>query len=151
MLASPFLQQGLRAIAVLQCDCREPCAIPLYACAIAAGFPSPADDHLDAQLDLNQLLIQHPSATFFLRVEGDSMVGAGIHSGDLLVVDRALEPADGRVVVAALDGELTVKRLRFLRGRPHLVPENPNYDPLPVGEDSDCHIWGVVTNVVHTL
>jgi len=125
--------------------------VPLYSCAIAAGFPSPADDHLDASLDLNAHLIPHPSATFFLRVAGDSMVGAGIHSGDLLVVDRSLEPVDGRVVVAALDGELTVKRLRFLGDRPHLVAENPDYAPLPVGEANDCHIWGVVTNVVKSL
>jgi len=126
-------------------------AIPLYSSAIAAGFPSPADDHLDMHLDLNEYLVQHPSATFYVRVDGDSMIEAGIHSGDLLVVDRALEATDRKIVVVAFDGELTVKRLCFLEGRPYLMPENPNYSPLPVGEENNCHIWGVVTNVIHPV
>jgi DNA polymerase V len=90
--------------------------LPLYSCPVSAGFPSPADDYLEGQLDLNQHLIKHPVATFFVRVAGDSMVGAGIHSGDLLIVDRSLEPSDGRVVIAIVNGELLVKRLRMIRG-----------------------------------
>lgn len=125
--------------------------VPLYTSAIAAGFPSPADDHVETRLDLNQHLIHHPSATFFVRVDGDSMVDAGIHSGDLLIVDRALEATDGRIVIAAYDGELTVKRLRFLKDRPYLMPENSSYSPLPVSEENDCYVWGVVTNVIHPL
>ncbi|MGA0032216.1 MAG: LexA family protein, partial [Burkholderiales bacterium] len=92
----------------------------------------------------------HPEATFFMRVKGDSMTGAGIHDGDLLVVDRSLEPASGRVVVAALDGELTVKRLQRRQGRITLKSENPAYPAITVGEDRDLQIWGVVAYVVHT-
>lgn len=86
-----------------------------------------------------------------MKVAGDSMIEAGIHSGDLLVVDRILEATDQKIVVAAYDGELTVKRLRYLDRQPYLMPENPSYSPLPVREETDCHIWGVVTNVIHPV
>jgi DNA polymerase V len=122
---------------------------PLCAGRVAAGFPSPATDHLDRRLDLNEHLLLHPQATFFMRVKGDSMVGAGIHDGDLLIVDRSLEATSGRVVVAALDGELTVKRLRRRRGRIVLQPENPAYTEIVVGEDRALDIWGVVSYVIH--
>ncbi len=116
---------------------------------IAAGFPSPATDHLDRRLDLNEHLLLHPQATFFMRVKGDSMIGAGIHDGDLLIVDRSLEATSGRVVVAALNGELTVKRLRR-RGK-HIVlqPENPAYSEITIGEDRTLDICGVVAYVIH--
>ena len=123
----------------------------LYASRVPAGFPSPADDYIDQRLDLNDHLIEHPAASFFVRVSGDSMIGAGIHDGDLLIVDRALKPINGRVVIAALGGELTVKRLVFRNERPWLVPENPAYSPLEVREGLDCVIWGVVTRVIHAL
>lgn len=129
----------------------HPCTLALYASRVPAGFPSPADDHIDQRLDLNTHLIEHPAASFFVRVSGDSMIGAGIHDGDLLIVDRALKPLDGRVVIAALDGELTVKRLVFRNKRPWLVPENPDYAPMEVREGLDCIIWGVVTRVIHAL
>lgn len=126
-------------------------ALPLFGHKIAAGFPSPADDYIEDRIDLNQYLIRHQEATFFLRVKGDSMIGAGIHDGDLLVVDRALEPVDGKIVIAVLDGELTVKRLER-RGRIiRLLPENPAYAPIEVGHEQDLVIWGVVTNVIHGL
>lgn len=125
--------------------------IPFFACLVPAGFPSPADDYLDKTLDLNELLIQHPAATFFLRVQGDSMVGAGIYDGDILVVDRALTPRDGKIVVAALNGELTVKRLRLLDTGIELHAENSHYHPLQVSEEMDLVIWGVVTSVVHSV
>ncbi len=125
--------------------------LPLYSSRVSAGFPSPAEDHMEGLLDLNELLIQHPAATFFVRVAGDSMTGAGIQSGDILVVDRSIEPRDGRIVVAALSGELTVKRLRTRDGRPVLAAESPHYPPIIVTEDSDCLIWGVVTSVIHQL
>src|SRR5271170_7219676 len=86
------------------------CALPLFAAPVKAGFPSPADDFMEERLDLNEHLIQHPAATFFVRVDGDSMQGAGIHKGDILIVDRALEPMSGRIVVAVIDGAFTVKR-----------------------------------------
>lgn len=126
-------------------------ALPQFSSRVSAGFPSPADDHVEQRLDLNQHLIQHPAATFFVRVQGESMLGAGIHDGDLLVVDRALTPADGKVVVAALNGELTVKRLRQRAEGTWLEPENPAFVPLQLTEALDCIIWGVVTNVIHAL
>ena len=125
--------------------------IPLYACGVSAGFPSPADDYLEGVLDLNDHLIQQPAATFFVRASGDSMIGAGIHDGDLLVVDRSLEATDGRVVIAAVNGELTVKRLAKHNGVHQLEAENPRYAPIHFNEDDSVHLWGVVTNVIHSL
>ena len=123
----------------------------LYSGRIAAGFPSPADDYADERIDLNRHLIRHKEATFFLRVQGDSMLGAGIHDGDLLIVDRAITATDGKVVIAALDGELTVKRLSIRGETVRLVPENPTYPIIEVSREQDLVIWGVVTNVIHAL
>jgi DNA polymerase V len=123
--------------------------LPLFGHKIAAGFPSPADDYVEDRIDLNQHLIRHKEASFFLRVKGDSMLGAGIHDGDLLIVDRALEPTDGKIVIAVLDGELTVKRLERRHGRIRLLPENPAYPPIEVKNEQDLVIWGVVTHVIH--
>lgn len=129
----------------------EPLPLPLFLSPVNAGFPSPADDYLDRALDLNEHLVSHPAATFFVRASGDSMRGAGIHDGDTLVVDRALDPKDGDVVIAALDGELTVKRIRRRNERVHLLPENPEYPPIEVGPDSSFELWGVVTYALHKL
>lgn len=137
--------------AILMPAATAPQPLPLYGSRVAAGFPSPADDHLHATLDLNAYLVKHPAATFFVRVEGDSMIQAGIHAGDILVVDRALEARDGKIVVAALNGELTVKRLDLRDGRIRLLPENPDYSPIDVGEEANFLIWGVVTSVIHAL
>ena len=126
-------------------------ALPIILGRLPAGFPSPADDYLEGKLDLNRHLIKHPAATFFVRVTGDSMIGAGIHSGDLLVVDRSLEPADKNVVVAVLDGELTVKRLFKQNGVLRLLPENLNYQPIEITPQQTIEIWGVVTSVIHSL
>jgi len=125
--------------------------LPLFGHRVAAGFPSPADDYVEDRLDLNELLIQHQEATYFLRVTGDSMVGAGIHPGDLLVVDRSIDPQDGHVVVAEVNGELTVKRLRQVAGVPELHPENPAYPVIRFREGQDLRIWGVVTSAVHRV
>ncbi len=127
-------------------------ALPLFASRVAAGFASPADDYIETPLDLNEYLIQHPAATFFLRVAGDSMLGAGIHDGDMLVVDRALEAQDGKIVIAAVNGELTVKRLSMSNGkRVNLLPENSDYPAIPITPETDFVIWGVVTNVIHPV
>ena len=126
-------------------------ALPIFLGRLPAGFPSPADDYLEGKLDLNRHLIKHPAATFFVRVTGDSMIGAGIHSGDLLVVDRSLEPADKHVVVAVLDGELTVKRLFKQNQVLRLLPENLNYQPIEITQQQTIEIWGVVTSVIHSL
>ena len=109
---------------------------------MAAGFPSPADDYVEVGIDLNEQLIRHPTSTFFLRVSGESMLGAGIHHGDLLVVDRSLDPRPGRVVVAVLDGEFTLKRLVQHQGRLRLEAANPAYPPLELHRCGDVQIWG---------
>lgn len=124
-------------------------SFPLYASKVSAGFPSPADDYLELNLNLNQHLVKHPAATFFVRVEGDSMVGAGIHPGDLLIVDRSLRPIDGKIIIAVLNGDLTVKRLKIKDGKYTLVPENKNFTPILVTEEMNFSIWGVVTSMIH--
>ncbi|MBV9389942.1 MAG: translesion error-prone DNA polymerase V autoproteolytic subunit [Chroococcidiopsidaceae cyanobacterium CP_BM_ER_R8_30] len=129
----------------------EQYSLNLYMTPVAAGFPSPAEDYIEGQLDLNQYLIKHPAATFFVRVAGDSMVGAGIHSSDILIVDRVLEPKHGSIVIAVINGELTVKRLHLKDERILLLAENDDYHPLEINEYTDFEIWGVVTNVIHSL
>lgn len=128
-----------------------PCERPLFMVPVAAGFPSPAEDYMEGKLDLNKHLIKHPAATFFVRVAGDSMIDAGIHPGDILIVDRSLEPADKKVVIAVIEGELTVKRIRMTGGKVFLVPENENYEPIPIESEMNFEIWGVVTSVIHPL
>ena len=125
--------------------------LPLYSSSVQAGFPSPADDYLEEKLDLNKYLIKHPSATFFVKVTGDSMIKAGIHSGDILIVDRSIEPKNNKIVIAAIDGELTVKRLSYKPDGNYLQPENDNYSPIKIDEHNDLTIWGVVTNVLHSV
>ena len=123
----------------------------LFETRIAAGQPSPADDHSEDVLDLNQHLLCNPETTFYVRVSGDSMIDAGIHTGDLLVVDRSLRPQNGKVVIAVINGDLTVKRLFKERGKLFLMPENPSYPCLEITDEMDFMIWGVVTNVIHPL
>lgn len=125
--------------------------LPLYQHAISAGFPSPADDDIQDKLDLNELLIKRPSATFFLRVSGSSMINAGIHHNDILVVDRSIAPSHGKIVIACVNGELTVKRLRCEGKKVQLVAENDSYPPIDITESMDLHFWGVVTSVIHPL
>jgi DNA polymerase V len=125
--------------------------IPLYMSKVRAGFPSPADDFIEQKLNLNDYLIKHPASTFLVRAEGESMVGAGIQSGNILVVDRSLEPTHNRIVIAALDGELTVKRLYRQEGVVKLLSENPDFPPIHIREEMETVIWGVVTNVIAEL
>ena len=126
-------------------------ALPLFSSTVAAGFPSPADDYLEKDLDLNDFFIRHETATFYVRVSGDSMENAGIRHNDVLVVDKSLEPRDGSIVVAVIDGELTVKRLRRRNGEVHLMPENPNYQPILISPEQTFLIWGVVTGIARKL
>ncbi len=123
----------------------------LFMAPVSAGFPSPADDYIEDKLDLNKYLVKHPAATFFVKVNGDSMIGAGIHHGDILIVDRSLDPVDKKVVIAVVDGELTVKRIRTGNGRIALVPENDAYQVLNIEDGMNFEIWGVVTSVIHSL
>ncbi len=123
----------------------------LFDAAVPAGFPSPAADYEQSKLDLNKHLVSNPAATFFVKVAGDSMIGAGIHHGDLLIVDRSLEPKDKSVVIAVLDGELTVKRIRIRNRKITLEPENHNYSAREVAPDAAFEVWGIVTSVIHRL
>jgi DNA polymerase V len=125
--------------------------LPLFTSKIAAGFPSPADDYVEKNLDLNELLITQPAATFFGRAEGVSMIGAGIFPNDILVINRAIEPTSGKIVICALNGELTVKRLTHDGEIWILKAENPAYPDIPIHEELEMVIWGVVTHAIHTL
>lgn len=115
------------------------------------GFSSPAEDYLDHGLDLNTHLIRNPAATFFVRMSGDSMLQAGIHSRDLLIVDRSLDPKQGSIVLATLQGEFVVRRIRFSRDRIRLCPGNPDFSEIRISRDLNACIWGVVTYVIHPL
>ncbi len=125
--------------------------LPFFGSRVSAGFVSPADDHLEAELDLNEYLIKHPAATFFVRVKGDSMQEAGIFDNDILIVDRSLTPQNNDVVIAAVAGELTVKRLVVKLGKPWLYPANPSYKPIPIREGSELTVWGVVIHTIHKV
>lgn len=124
---------------------------PLYVAPVNCGWPSPAEDYIDQQLNLHELVVKNPPATFFLRGCGDSMIGAGIHDGDLLIVDRSVEALPNRVVIAALDGELLVKKLARKKDRTFLLPANPDYPEIDITHREYVHIWGVVTYVLHKL
>ncbi|MFP9228300.1 translesion error-prone DNA polymerase V autoproteolytic subunit [Pectobacterium cacticida] len=130
----------------------EPCpdkqALNLYAAAVPAGFPSPANDYVEQRIDLNSVCVRHPSATYFVRVAGHSMVEGGIHDGDLAVVDSALQARHGDIVIAALDGEFTIKRLQVTPTLA-LVPMNAAYTPIPIKNRESLAIFGVVTYVIH--
>lgn len=121
---------------------------PLLSFPVAAGFPSPADDYIEGRIDLNEHLIRHPAATFFVRVSGDSMSGAGIHDGDLLIVDRAAEVQNGCIVVARIADEFTLKRIRKAGTRVFLMPENERFSPIEIVEGSDFEIWGRVVGSI---
>lgn len=129
----------------------KPTTAPLALSRVPAGFPSPADDYKDRDLDLNEHLVKHPAATYFMYASGDSMTGAGIHDGDLLVIDRAVEPRNGSIVIAAIDGEMTVKRLQHCGNRPYLTPENSEHAPIWIDDGSTFEVWGVVTHVIHKV
>ena len=123
--------------------------IPLYGDAGPAGFPSPADDYLDMDLNLHDYLVQHPSATFCVKAIGDSMVDAGIKSSDVMVIDRALTPKNNDIILAVVDGEFTVKRIKKNDDELYLIPANENYRPVKITEDMDFQVWGVVTFIIH--
>lgn len=125
--------------------------IPKLSHSVRAGFPSPADDYVEKRIDLNEELIQHREATFFLRVKGNSMVDAGIDDGDELIVDRAVTPEHGRIVVAAVDGELTVKRFYQRDGVVRLIAENQEHPDIEILDGQELLIWGVVTKIIKSV
>jgi len=132
-------------------DLDSACELPLAESTVRAGFPSPADDFLEGSLDLNSLVVRHPEATFFARVEGDSMKDEGIAEGDILVVDKAVAPYDGCLCVACIDGEFTLKRVRMKPDRILLVPANPKYAVIEVPPDSRFSVWGVVRWILKSV
>lgn len=125
------------------------CLISFFDVCVPAGFPSPAQDYLDSKIDLNEKLIQHPSATFLIRIEGDSMIGEGILPGSIAIIDRAINPESGKVVLAVLDGEFTVKKLLKKSGNFYLMPANKKYKPIEVLAGQDFQVWGVVTWILN--
>lgn len=137
-----------RNMAFLKPEISVPLEIPLAESGVHAGFPSPADDFLEGSLDLNSLVIRHPEATFFARVEGDSMKDEGIVEGDILVVDKSIEPYDGCLAVAFVDGEFTLKRVRMEPDKILLVPANPKYKIIEIFPDNEFAVWGVVNYIV---
>ncbi|MBU0975642.1 MAG: translesion error-prone DNA polymerase V autoproteolytic subunit [Patescibacteria group bacterium] len=125
--------------------------IILSEATVSAGFPSPADDFSERKLDLNEYLIKHPAATFFVRAKGVSMQNGGISDGDLLIVDRALEARSGNIIIGFIDGEFTVKRIRISQKQVFLIPENSSFKPIRITEEMDFQVWGVVTFVIKRL
>jgi len=133
----------------LPSDNAEEVFTPIFTSRVQAGFPSPADDHLEDSLDLNTHLIQHKESTFFVKAQGESMLDAGIHQGDILVVDKSLTPKSGKIVIAVVDGEFTVKRLHKYKGIITLRAENPEFKDIKIEGATELIIWGVVTSVIH--
>lgn len=125
--------------------------IPFVENTISAGFPSPAEDYLESGIDLNKELIAHPSTTFFGRVKGDSMSGAGIFEGDILVIDKSLNAQDDDVAVCFVDGEFTLKRIKKEKDAVWLIPANEKYKPIKVTADNDFLIWGIVTSIIRKI
>lgn len=123
--------------------------LPFYSGTVQAGYPTAAGDHVEERIDLTEHLVRKPSDTFLVRAAGESMIDAGIQDGDLLIVDRSVPPVNGKVVIAAVDGQLTVKFLIIKKGKPFLMPANAEFAPIPVDPENGVHIWGVVTNSIH--
>ncbi|MFN4082908.1 MAG: LexA family protein [Bacteroidia bacterium] len=125
--------------------------LPYVQSGISAGFPSPALDFVDISIDLNKHLIKHPSATFYGRVKGNSLKNAGISDGDLLVIDRSLNPTNGKIAVCYIDGEFTAKRILLKKDELWLMPENEDYQPIKIEEDNNFIVWGIVTHVIKAV
>ena len=140
-----------KQISFLKINSEELKDFPLYENAVQCGFPSPADDFLDLDINLNDYLVRHKSATFCVKVNGSSMNGVGIHSGDVLIVDRAESVKNNSIVLAVIDNEFTVKSIKKNADKLYLNPANDNYKPIEITEDMNFHIWGVVTFVIHAL
>ncbi len=124
-------------------------SIPMFSDSVQAGFPSPAEDHMDMDLNLNDHLVQNPSATFCVKAIGESMKDAGIQSGDIMIVDKSLQPKNRSIVLAVIDGEFTVKRVNINNRQLYLMPENSDFSPIKITEEMDFKVWGVVTYIIH--
>ena len=145
------MKSSTPTIEVFQVNVESNLTIPFVDVGISAGFPSPALDYIDQSIDFNKHLIKHPSATFCGRVKGDSLRNAGIDDGDLLIIDRSLEPRDGKIAVCYIDGQFTAKRIKIQKNEIWLMPENDKYPPIKVTPENDFIIWGIVTHVIKYL
>ena len=143
------MAKDIKVTEIYKLDKGKPVKLPFMESKIAAGFPSPAADYLEQKLDLNEYLIKHPASTFVIRVTGSSMIDEGIFDGDLLIVDKSIEPQMGQVVIAELNGGFTVKKIEKINDKLFLVAGNKNYEPIPVNEETEFLIWGVVTYSIH--
>ena len=136
-------------IAFFKAEEKKTADVELFDTPVMAGFPSPAEDYVEKKLDLNEHLIRHPAATFFVRVEGESMKGANIFKGDIIIVDRSIQPKNGSIVVAVVNQEFTLKRLLIKEKKIFLQPENKDYSPMEIKDNWDFEVWGVVTYIIH--
>ena len=125
--------------------------VTLYLNSVCAGFPSPANDYLEGEIDLNRYLIKNPLATFIVKSQGNCMLQAGIHSGDLLIVDRSIKPKNNSIIIASIDGDLTVKRIKTSGKNFLLSSDNKDYENVKINNESDIFIWGIVTKVIHNV
>ena len=125
--------------------------VTLYSNSVCAGFPSPASDYLEGEIDLNRYLIKNPPATFIVKSQGNCMLQAGIHSGDLLIVDRSIKPKNNSIAIASIDGDLTVKRIKVSGKNFFLNSDNKDYGNVKINNESDIFIWGIVTKVIHNV
>jgi DNA polymerase V len=144
------IKNGKSKLEIFLPDIKTEVTLPLVGAKLKAGFPSPADDYVEERLDLNKHLIKNPESTFFARVSGESMVGAGIYDGDILVIDRSVQPHKNSVLVCAIDGEFTIKRIKIIDNNTiYLMPDNPDFEPIKVSRDNDLVIWGTVIYSIH--
>ncbi len=143
------IQDGLRITSISGFEHKTELKTPYFSAGISAGKPSSADDTLDQTIDLNEYLIKHPIATFFVRVDGTSMIGAGIHSGDILIVDKSIDPEPNSIVIVEMDGEFMVKRLVREDGRFYIQAEDPDSKRIEMTDNVHVRIWGVVSYVIH--
>lgn len=148
---SPLKLHTSRTIDIYSALTEATFELPYVNEGISAGFPSPALDFVDLTIDLNRHIVKHPSATFYGRVKGHSLRDAGICDGDLLVIDRSLEPLNGKIAVCYIDGEFTAKRIKKAHNELWLLPENDDYAPIQIKEDDDFLVWGIITHVIKSF
>ena len=148
---SPLQLHTSATIDIFSASSESEMELPLISAGISAGFPSPAMDFIDLTIDLNKHVVKHPSCTFYGRVKGESMKDEGINDGDLLVIDKSLEPQNGKIAICYIDGEFTVKKIKLEKDSCWLMPANENYQPIRVDKDNDFLIWGIVTHVLKSF
>ena len=148
---APLQLHTSAAIDIYSASSESELELPVISGGISAGFPSPAMDFIDLTIDLNKHVVKHPSSTFYGRVKGESMKDEGINDGDLLVIDKSLEPTDGKIAICYIDGEFTVKKIKLEKEVCWLMPANKDYQPIKVTKDNDLIIWGIVTHVLKSF